>query len=196
MTPIACVFTALLSLLSFSSNAVDIEITPTIGYMLSPTIVSNVDQGSMSIDDNSSFGLGIAWQDSPHGQGQILINYVSRDYISDTDSLNHSFDTLYTHFNGIAQFRQQSYITTVSIGLGATYFSGEQNNELYPSVSAAIGTRYEFSTNLAFVTELRSYATLIKNDSNLFCVDSTCYAQFDGSIWLDTNINFSLAYKF
>jgi len=130
------------------------EITPFIGYTLSD------DLRATSPSDDQNYGVAFSWQEGPNGQGSILVNYVSHDYQSTTDNLTHSFDIIYAHFSGVAQFRQQDYVTTVSLGIGGAYFDAESNSDIYPSLTAAIGTRYEFSDALAFVTELRSYASL------------------------------------
>lgn len=188
--------TASVALSSSSLSAEEWEVTPFFGQIFGSDLVQTDGQTSLSVDSGTNFGVGIAWQDSPNGQGQVLINYVSHDFNSAIDSNKHSLDILYTHFNGVAQFRQQSYVTTVSLGLGGAYFDSEGGSELYPSASVAFGTRYEFSDNLSFVTELRGNASLVDDDDNLFCRSSVCSAKFDGSLWIDTSISVGIAVKF
>ena len=182
--------------IGISTTANSIEITPYIGQTFGPQFISNDGSSESNIASDTSLGLGIAWQESSRGQGQILINYLSRDFTSSIDQQSHSFDTLYAHFSGITHFKQQNYVTTVSLGIGGTYFKSDQSDVLYPSLTAALGTRYEFSKNLAFVTEIRSYMTLTKNDEKLFCDTNNCFARFDDSIWFDTNISVGFAYTF
>jgi len=150
----------------------------------------------MSSNSGGNFAFAIAWQESPNGQGQIMLNTVSHDFESNIDENEYSLDILYAHFNGIAQFRQQSYITTVSLGLGGAYFDSDFADELYPSVSIALGTRYEISQNLSLITELRGYASLVDKKDNLFCQNDICHAQFSESLWIDTNIAIGIAFKF
>ncbi len=142
------------------------------------------------------YGLAFSWQDSPTGQGQILINYVARDFTDSTSQSTRSFDTLYTHFNGVAFFKERGNITTVGLGLGAAYFSSDLDSAIYPSLTASVGTRHNISENLVFITELRAYATLIKEDPTLFCEDDNCLAHFDGALWFDSQISIGLAYAF
>lgn len=111
-------FIICLSLLSAKSSATDFEITPLIGQMSSSDLEQNTGNNSLSLSSGTNIGLGIAWQDTPTGQGQVLINFVNHDFTSDVNQEKQSLDILYTHFNGIAQFRQQNYLTTLSIGLG------------------------------------------------------------------------------
>ena len=159
--------------------------------------LTGADSGDdIPVTDDLHIGLAIAWQDTPNGQGQILINTVSHDYRSDLDNETYSLDIYYAHFSGVAQFRQQNYVTTVSLGAGGAYFDTDVGEELYPSLTAAIGTRYELSENVALVTELRAYATLTDDDDNVFCYQDTCGAAFDGAVWMDTAISVGVAYKF
>jgi len=192
------VFSALccVQLLSNDLQAVEFELTPMVGQNFSPDLANGDKSSTISTSNEPNIALAFGWQDSPTGQGQILINYVSRDFIDEVNQLNHSFDTLYTHFNGVALFKERNYITTVGLGIGATYFDSDYDNVIYPSLTAAIGTRYEFSDNLALVTELRAYATLTDEDDTLFCQNEICSAQFDGAIWFDGQISIGLAYRF
>ena len=176
--------------------ATDFEVMPIVGYNFSPKLDSGDNTATLPTSDEPNFGLAFSWQDSPNGQGQVLINYVSRDFTDNIAQSTHSFDTLYAHFNGVALFRDRSYTTSVGIGVGATYFDSDFDDDIYPSITASVGTRYEFSDSLALITELRIYATLIQDDENLFCQSDTCYAHFDDAIWLDSQISIGLAYRF
>jgi hypothetical protein len=52
------------------------------------------------------------------------------------------------------------------------------------------------STNWAFITELRAYASLVDEQDNIFCAEASCALQFDDSLWIDTTISLGLAVKF
>jgi len=186
----------IVTLTSTTIVATEFEITPFFGQMFASDLVQADEQTTLSVDSGTNIGIAIAWQDSPNGQGQIMINSVSHDFTSNLDSTNHTIDIIYTHFNGVAQFRQQAYVTTVSLGLGGAYFDSEGGKELYPSASIAFGTRYEFSDNLSFVTELRGYASLVDDEDQMFCQESICSAKFDGSLWVDSTISVGIAVKF
>ncbi len=172
------------------------EITPFVGQMFSSDLQEATGNDKISVDSGTNFGIGFAWQDSPKGQGQILVNAVSHNFSNANDDGSHKLNIVYAHFNGIAQFRQQAYVTTISLGLGGAYFDAEEATDLAPSATAAIGTRYEFSNNLALVTELRSYASLVDEEENVFCDNDVCSAKFDGSIWLETSLSVGIAYSF
>ncbi len=181
--------------LSLNLQAVEFEITPFIGQTFSPDLVNGNETNTLPVSDEPNVGLAFSWLDSPSGQGQVIVNFISRDF-KDDNQLKHSFDTIYAHFNGVALFRERNYITTVSLGLGATYFDSDFDDVIYPSLTAAVGTRYEFSDNLALVTELRMYATLTDEDEQLFCQADNCVAQFENAIWLDSQISIGIAYRF
>ena len=183
-------------LFSFNLQATEFELTPIVGYNFSPDLVDGNDGSTIATSNEPNFALAFAWQDSPKGQGQILVNYISRDFTDKINQLNHSFDTVYAHFNGVALFREKSYVTTVGVGIGATYFDSDFDSEVYPSLTASVGTRYEFSNNLSLITELRAYATLTEDDDTLFCQGDICSAHFDSAVWFDAQISVGLAYKF
>lgn len=151
---------------------------------------------TIAIDDGNNYGFGIAWNDSPNGMGQVLFNFVSHDYVSGLDQQKHSLDITYGHFNGVALFRQENYVTTVSLGLGGAMFDTGFNDKVYPSATISIGTRYEFSDKLAFFTELRSYGSLVDEEDQLFCQGDSCHAEFEDSLWLEANISVGISYRF
>jgi hypothetical protein len=187
---------SVLLLLPFTSHARDIEITPFIGKMFSADLINSQNGTDLVVTDDKNYGLAIAWQDSPNGQGQILLNTVSHDFISSSDLQEHSFDITYLHFSGVTQLKQQNYVTTISLGIGATYFETDSKDEIYPSLTMAFGTRYELSKNIALVTELRGYASYIEEDNQLFCQETICHALLEDGLWLDGSISVGLAIKF
>jgi hypothetical protein len=187
---------SVLLLLPFTSHARDIEITPFIGQMFSADLINSQNGTDLVVTDDKNYGLAIAWQDSPNGQGQILLNTVSHDFISSSDQQEHSFDITYLHFSGVTQLKQQNYVTTISLGIGATYFETDSKDEIYPSLTMAFGTRYKLSKNVALVTELRGYASYIEEDNQLFCQESICHALLEDGLWLDGSISVGLAIKF
>jgi hypothetical protein len=192
----AILINATVTLVPFTTYARDLEVTPFIGQMFSSDIVSSQDGIDLVVSDASNYGLAIAWQDSPKGQGQILLNTVSHDFVSTTDLKEHSFNVTYLHFSGVAQFRQQKYVTTVSLGVGGTYFDTENKEDIYPSLTLAFGTRYELSKSFAIVTELRGYASYIEEDNQLFCEGTTCHALLENTLWLEGSIFVGFAVKF
>lgn len=188
----------LLVLLSTSVNAQDKnwEFGLLFGQSWSPDIDSSINEQSIELDSGTNIGFSFSWQDSPNGQGQILVNTVSYDFVSDTDQTQQSLDVTYAHFNGVALFKQESYITTVSIGIGGANFDSGFNNELYASATVSVGTKYQISDNLSVFTEIRGYATLVDEEDNLFCQGEVCHGQFENSLWLDANISIGLSFKF
>ena len=192
------VFSALFCAQLFTVNlqAFELEVTAMVGQTFSPDLASSDGTNTFASTDEQNVALAFSWQDSPTGQGQILFNYISRDFTDDIDQSTHSFDTLYTHFNGVAFFKEKNHITTVGIGIGATYFSSDFDEVIYPSLTVSVGTRYEFSNSLALITELRGYATLTDDNDTLFCQNDNCLAHFNNAVWFDSQISIGLAYSF
>ncbi|MBA6326854.1 hypothetical protein H4J46_02655 [Colwellia sp. MB02u-6] len=192
LTPLAMLCTFLLS---HAAMAKPLELSFMLGKIYGPDLVTS-DNSDIHIDSGNNMAVGIAWQENVNGQGQILLSHVSHDFIGE-NQVNNELDVTYAHFNGIALYRQQNYVTTLSLGLGGAYFDAEQGSEeLYPSASVAIGTRYEFSQQIALVTELRAYATLIDEDDAMFCQQDICSANFSDSLWIDSSISVGIAIKF
>ncbi|MCO4800254.1 MAG: hypothetical protein KC484_13650 [Colwelliaceae bacterium] len=189
-------FILFVAIFSFSTLASDYELSAYFGQMYSSDLSDEAGDAALSVDAGGNFGLAVAWQDSPNGQGQIMINVVSHDFSSEVDNQEHSLDIMYAHFNGIAQFRQQNYVTTVSLGLGGAYFDSDVSEELYPSATLAFGTRYEFSDSVSFITELRGYASLVDDNDDMFCENEICHAQFEDTLWIESNISIGIAIKF
>ena len=183
-------------LFSINLQAVEFELTPIVGKTFSPDLVTGDNAFYLPTTDEPNFALALSWQDTPTGQGQVLVNYISRDFTDNIDFSTHSFDTVYAHFSGVSLFIDREYVTTVGVGIGATYFKSDFDSAVYPSLTVAVGTRYQFDDNLVFVTELRGYATLTDDDDTLFCQSETCYAQFERAVWLDGQISVGLAYSF
>lgn len=182
----------------FMSNttiANQLEISAMLGQMYGSDLVA-IDNSNIDVDSGSNIAVGIAWQENVNGQGQILLNRVSHDFTGQNNE-KETLDITYAHFNGVALFRQQNYVTTLSIGVGGAYFDADQGGEeLYPSASVAFGTRYEFAENIALVTELRAYATLVDENDVMFCQQESCSANFDDSLWIDSSISVGIAFKF
>jgi hypothetical protein len=183
-------------LYSVNLQATEFELTTLLGQTFSPKLDNGFDFSSLSTSDEPNIALGLSWQDSPNGQGQVLINYISRDFTDSVIQAEHSFDTVYAHFNGVAFFKEKHLITTVGLGIGATYFDSDYDDVLYPSLTISVGTRYEFSDQLSLITELRAYATLTDEDDTLFCQNDICFARFNGGVWFDSQISVGLAYRF
>lgn len=182
--------------LSTNLHAVELEVTTLIGKTFSPDLLSDDYSTKISSTDEPNVALAFAWQESPTGQGQILVNYISRDFTDTIDQSTHSFDTVYTHFSGVSLFKEDKYVTSVGLGIGTTYFNSDFDSAFYPSLTFAVGTRYKYSDHLVFITEWRGYATLTDDDDTLFCKEGNCVAQFDDTVWFDSQISIGLAYTF
>ncbi|QOL26945.1 hypothetical protein LP316_06545 [Thalassotalea sp. LPB0316] len=149
----------------------------------------------LSVDSGPSLGFSVAWYDSPNGQGQVMLSRVSHQY-DIGDNQTQDLDITYGHFSGVALFHQESYITTVSLGIGFAQFDAEYGDDVFASAGVAVGTRYNISQQLAFVTEIRSNISLVDEDSDIFCQNAVCSAQFQDTLWFDTSFSIGLAYQF
>lgn len=165
------------------------------GKAYSSDLVSNNEE-KITLDSSNIVGFSYAWNNEPKGQGQIIVSRISHDFTSNNST--QSLDVIHAHFNGVAHFKQHHYTTTVSLGIGGSQFKVENaEDEVRPSITAAIGTRYQLSNELSLVTELRGYMTLVDRDSELFCVNNdNCLANFDDTFWNSAILTLGLAYEF
>lgn len=190
---IISIFLTLLAVDTCQAN--EYEITPFLGFMYSTDIHDSDKSTDISVSDDFHLGLALAWQANKHGQGQILINIVSHDFRSEINDKSTSLNIVYAHFSGVAQFKQQNYMTTLSIGVGGAYFDAD-NGSLYPSLTTALGTRYKIDNNFTIVTELRLYASLTDEEDDIFCQSDNCLASFDGALWFEGSISIGIIYPF
>ena len=192
LTSLAIISTLLTSTAALAN---EVEVSVMLGQMYSSDLVAS-DGSDIDVDSAGNIAIGVAWQETKNGQGQVLLNRVSHDFKGE-NAENDSLDIIYAHFNGVALFRQQNYVTTMSLGFGGAYFDADNgSDELYPSAAISFGTRYEFSDTMALVTELRAYATLVDEDDAMFCKAEICSANFDNSLWVDSTISVGIAMKF
>ena len=94
-----CFLSATFCFANVHANETKFEITPFVGYMASSDLQEYDNGADISVDAGTNFGVGFAWQDTPKGQGQILINYVSHDFTGAENTQDGSVDIIYTHFN-------------------------------------------------------------------------------------------------
>lgn len=159
--------------------------------------LSGLEAQNITVESSGIAGFAYAWNNGPRGQGQIIISRTSHDFIGNNNLLT-SFDVTHAHFNGVAHFRQRHYLTTVSLGLGGSQFKVEDyGDDIRPSITAALGTRYQLSEQLSIVTELRAYMVFVDNESAVFCSSNdNCLANFDDTFWNNTSLTLGLAYRF
>lgn len=176
-------------------NQKKFEIAPLFGYMTSSDLEDSAGN-DLSMSSVPHFGAALSWQESPNGQGQVLVNYVSHEFDNPNAGNSEDLDILYAHFNGVALFRQSNYVSTFSFGLGGAYMDSAHDSALYPSATLAFGTRYEMQSGFAVFTELRGYATLTDEDDEFFCEDQTCYAEFSNPVYFDASVSVGVAFSF
>lgn len=171
------------------------EVTPYLGYMAASDIKDH-NGDDLSLKNSPHIGLAFSWQDTPTGHGQILVNYVGHEFNESVNDKTVELNILYTHFSGVALYGEKDFTTVVSVGLGATYFDSDYESGIYPSLTAAIGTKHHMTERFALVSELRLYATLTDEDDDFFCKNDVCVAEFGDAVFLDTSISVGFSYAF
>ena len=67
-------------LLSINAQARNLEITSMLGYTFSPKLTSGDNTTDIATTNEPNVALAFSWQDSSASQGQILVNYISRNF--------------------------------------------------------------------------------------------------------------------
>ena len=149
--------------------------------------------GKNVLGDNLSFSQAIAlnWNYKENSEGELLF---SNSLHTDGDK---DIYIQYLHVGGRILFTNTSpFSTSIALGLGGTYINPKGDlyeSNLAFSASMAAGIRYQFTDQLAFRSDLRVYATLLREGhSESFCSGTGCS---DGYL-IEGEILTGLEYKF
>ena len=149
--------------------------------------------GEHVLDNNLDFSQAIAlnWNYKENSEGELLFSNSLR---TDDDQ---DIYIQYLHVGGRILFTNTSpFSTSIALGLGGTYINPEGNtyeSSFAFSASMAAGIRYQFTDQLAFRSDLRVYATLLREGhSESFCSGTGCS---DGYL-IEGEILTGLEYKF
>ena len=189
-----------------AEKAKPLEITPFIGYRFGgdfetiPTL--NVPTKKVSLTDNASYGVLIAWPYDGGLQGEFLISHYDSDFsvrssdINDNDINRTDVGITYAHIGGNVPVSEAIWI---SGGLGLTHLSPDAialNSETRFSMNLGVNTKIEISKKLSFRIGGRVYGTFFNANSAAFCGPSSCKLYISSKAWVQTELDAGLTFKF
>jgi len=189
-----------LSLSSFAAplSTDEIAISAYIGGRYSDDLTDRTTTQEADFDDSFSQALALSWYYEKDAEGELLYSRANQTIrINDfATSLNIS----YLQFGGKLIFANNTpFSTSFGVGIGATFFipdDSQYENEIAFSGNMNIGARYQLNPQWALKTDLRIYGTVMDSNSELLCTDNRCLIDVDGELYLQTELQAGIEYRF
>ncbi|MCJ8319243.1 MAG: hypothetical protein MJK12_06395 [Colwellia sp.] len=183
------------------------EITPLIGYRMGGDFDIKQDgQSSLSsikIVDNTSYGLVIGWPFNRKQNGEFLISHYNTNfnsYSNDNELLSdNGLGITYYHLGGNVPVSGGALPLWVTGGLGLTHLSPddkELTNETRFSMNIGLNTQFSLSETISLRLGGRVYGTFFNSDSAIFCGTDACKVYISGNLWIQSEVNAGLTFKF
>lgn len=184
-----------------------IEITPLIGYRMGGDFdVKQDSQASLSsiqIEDNTSYGLLIAWPFNNKQSGEFLISHYNTNFnsYSNDDELlsDNGLGVTYYHLGGNVPISGGALPFWLTGGLGLTHLSPddkELSNETRFSMNIGLNTQFALSEVISLRLGGRVYGTFFNSDSAVFCGSEACKVYISSNLWIQSEVNAGLTFKF
>lgn len=153
-----------------------------------------------NISHNFSQALALSWYYDRNKEGELLYSTSQQNLSIADNNVNTGIDISYLHFGGRINFVNGGrFSTSFGLGLGATFFIPDEHqydNDVALSGNMTGGIRYTLNQQWALKADLRVYATVLSNNSSLFCSNNTCLIELDGDIYVQTELMAGIEYKF
>ena len=204
---------AFLSFISKSNayDAINFEITPLVGYRFGGDFeASGIDTSDgeetpsitkIKLTEATNYGLLVAWDVDSKRQGEFLINNYSTQFSQEIDSIasNNNISITYAHIGGNVPISDGYFPFYVTGGLGLTHLSPDDtllDDETRFSMNVGLATKFPISEHLSFRFGGRIYATFFNSDSKIFCGQESCAISISSDLWLQSEINAGLTFRF
>ncbi|MBV7314439.1 outer membrane beta-barrel protein [Shewanella sp. NIFS-20-20] len=190
-------------LLSTSSQASQWFFTPTMGYSFGTSDVELADTtptAFAAIKEGEHWGGQFGMDTPDPGQVYLLYSHQTTDLYrkSPEQPKLTSLAIDYLHFGGSLRFpkgKLAPYITT-SIGVTQLRPSKALSTETRFSMGIGAGMSYQIADHLSVQAEVRSFATFIDSNQQLFCDVSGCLWQLQADILWQSQANLGVTYRF
>jgi hypothetical protein len=182
------------------------EITPFIGYRFGGDFQTyptrNQPSKNVQLTENTSYGVLVAWPYAVGQQGELLISQYDTDFsiksngISDSELDNTSISVTYAHIGGNVPVSEAAW---VSGGLGLSHLSPNAdalNSETRFSMNIGLNTKVDITKRMSFRVGGRVYGTFFNTDSAAFCGASACKLYISSKVWVQTELDAGLTFKF
>lgn len=207
--------TPLLILLAFSAITsttaaeASMEITPLIGYRFGGDFdvnsTENIGFSTIKLHEDTSYGLLIAWPFEKKQQGEFLISHYNTSFtgssLNDESSLltDNGLGITYFHLGGNVPISGGALPLWVTGGIGLTHLSpddSELTDETRFSMNIGLNTQLALSESLSLRLGGRLYGTFFNSDSAVFCGTDACKVYISSNLWIQSEVNAGLTFKF
>jgi hypothetical protein len=205
MRVILAMFCALtfISLPSMAKQALELEITPLIGYRFGGDFDTSKDaiHNRVELKDETSYGLLTAWSFDRKRQGEFLISHYNTNFSESNDfsASNTGLGITYAHLGGNVPISEGPVPFYLTGGLGLTHLAPSDNqlsNETRFSLNVGLASKIDLSERLKLRLDSRIYGTFFNSDSAIFCDAEVCAIYISSNIWVQTEVSVGLTYRF
>ena len=196
----ALAFTALPSM---AKQALNVEITPLIGYRFGGDFDTSKDKvhNRIELNEATSYGLLTAWSFDSKRQGELLISHYNTNFSQSDDfsASNSGLGITYAHIGGNVPISEGPIPFYVTGGFGLTYLDpkdAQLSSETRFSINVGLASKIELSERLSLRLDSRVYGTFFNSDSAIFCDEANCAIYISSDIWFQTEVSVGLTYRF
>ena len=199
---IACTL-ATISMPSIAKQALNVEITPLIGYRFGGDFDTTRDEvhNRIELSDETSYGLLTAWSFDRKRQGEFLISHYNTSFSESSDftASNTGLDITYAHLGGNVQVSDGVVPLYVTGGFGLTHLAPKDDqlsDETRFSVNIGLASKIELSDRVSLRLDSRVYGTFFNSESAIFCDVETCAIYISSDIWFQGEVSVGITYRF
>lgn len=203
--------TSLISLSVFSSDLAaketEFEITPMVGYHFGGDFYTPVGETETKIKlaEEISYGGIFAWSIDRDKQGEVFISHYETNFTELTSLPTQApvnkdaMSITYAHLGGNVRVSEGFMPVYVAGGLGLTHLAPDDavfDSETRFSMNLGLMTKAALTESLSLTMSGRVFATFFDSEKQIFCGDGACLISIDSDLWLQTELNLGLAFKF
>ena len=199
---LACAL-AFTTLPSMAKQALNVEITPLIGYRFGGDFDTTRDEvhNRIELSDETSYGLLTAWSFDRKRQGEFLISHYNTSFSESSDftASNTGLDITYAHLGGNVQVSDGVVPLYVTGGFGLTHLAPKDDqlsDETRFSVNIGLASKIELSDRVSLRLDSRVYGTFFNSESAIFCDVETCAIYISSDIWFQGEVSVGITYRF
>ena len=162
-----------------------------------------VELGRVDLDDDVSWGLGVAVYRDPDAYYEVLYSRQATQ-LEESDPAVGGVDVTieYAHVGGTLIFDYKPWLRPyLSLTLGLTRIDLEDSGSEYePSGSLGVGVRVPVGERIAFLFGTRGFGTLVGSDTRFSCAsvggEATCIVGSSGDVLLQWEATMGVAFTF
>ena len=200
--PITCAL-AIVAMPSAAKQPLNFEITPLIGYRFGGDFNTSQEavHGRVELTEATSYGVIAGWSIDRAHKGEFLVSHYDTDFSKSGDfsASDTSLGITYAHLGGSVSVSEGALPVYVTGGLGLTHFSPEDadlGNETRFSMNVGIASKIPLTERISFLLAGRLYGTFFNSDSAVFCNFDTCAIYVSSSVWVQSELNAGITFKF